>query len=330
MFWKDAAIQCPARRVKPSGQPRAANTKRSQVFDFKAFKREKPQRRKSGMQGRKPEPFPGRYLMKTRLAAVLSIGLVLATGAANAQTSPATASKTSMEASEMAKSEHAAWSDLLEKYVVPAAGSVNRVDYAALKANSDDMQALEAYIASFETYDFDAQSTAGKIAAWSNLYNAVTVRHIVERYPVKSIRSGYIIGPWKRVKTVAGGEEISLNDIEHEVLRKLDEPRIHYSINCASYSCPDLQPKAFEAATLEKDLEDATRAYINDPRGVTVTDRGLVVSEIYKWFEDDFGGSKATVIDHLLEYADADLKAEIEANPKIRKYEYDWSLNDTE
>ena len=104
---------------------------------------------------------------------------------------------------------------------------------------------------------------------------------------------------------------------------------MHYSINCASFSCPNLQPRAWEAATLDTDLDAAAREYINSPRGVAVTSRGLVVSSIYDWFEADFGGSRQAVIDHLLKYADDDLAAKIRANPKIRRYQYDWSLNDT-
>ena len=105
---------------------------------------------------------------------------------------------------------------------------------------------------------------------------------------------------------------------------------MHYAINCASYSCPNLLPKAWEAATLDADLDAAARAYVNHPRGVDPGRNGLTVSSIYDWFEDDFGGSRSAVIDHLLTYADDTLAEEIRANPKIRSYDYDWSLNGTE
>lgn len=264
--------------------------------------------------------------MKHMIAATLSIAAILAGSTAFADT----ANTPTQETATMAQSQHAPWSKLLAKYVVVSSDGINRVDYGALKNNTADRKALDTYIATFETTDFDALTNAEKIATWSNIYNAVTVRYIVEKYPTRSIRAGTFTGPWKKIKTLAGGQNISLNDIEHEVLRNLDDPRIHYAINCASYSCPNLLPKALEANTLDKVLDKAASDYINNPRGVTVTDRGLVVSEIYNWFEEDFGGSKSTVIDHLLEYADADLKAQIEANPKIRKYEYDWNLNDVE
>ena len=172
---------------------------------------------------------------------------------------------------------------------------------------------------------------ADTFAAWANLYNAVTVRYILERYPTGSIRDGYLFsGPWKKIKVMADGETVSLDQIEHEILRpRFGNPLVHYAINCAAFSCPNLQPKAWQGDTLDADLAAAARAYVNDPRGVTVTKRGLTVSSIYDWFEADFGGSKQAVIDHLLIYADSNLAEKIRSNPRIRAYEYDWSLNDT-
>ena len=227
---------------------------------------------------------------------------------------------------------HQAWDDLLGTYVVEAEDGVNRFDYGGLKANADDVAKLDAYLQSFESEDIEALSEAEQFATWSNIYNALTIKHIIGRYPVKSIRSGYIVGPWKKVKTVVDGEEISLNDIEHEVLRvEFDDPRVHYAVNCASYGCPNLQKDAWVAETLDEDLDKAAREYINHPRGVSIRKRGgLEVSTIYKWFREDFGGSEQGVIDHLLQYADDDLAAEIRANADIKKHEYDWSLNDVQ
>lgn len=233
------------------------------------------------------------------------------------------------QAETQVPAQHAEWTRLLKLYVKAGPDGLTRFDYGALKASEKDRAALDAYIAGFAKMDLSAKNNAN-FAAWANLYNAMTVRHIVERYPVDSIKDGYLTGPWKQVKVVAGGEEISLDAIEHKVLRKVwGTPEVHYAINCASYSCPNLPAKAWEAATLNKDLAAAARAYINHPRGVAVTSRGLTVSSIYDWFEGDFGGSKAAVIAHLLKYAEPDLAKKIRANPKISKYRYDWSLNDT-
>ena len=229
---------------------------------------------------------------------------------------------------EQVSAQHCEWTRLLEAYVVPNADGVTRFDYGALQANTDDRAKLDAYIAAFTDTDLSATTNAN-FATWANLYNAITVRYIVEKYPLDSIRDGYIVGPWKRIKTVIGGETVSLDDIEHQILRpRFEDPRVHYAVNCASYGCPNLMPQAWEAATLDDDLDAAARAYVNHARGVTVTAKGLTVSNIYKWFQDDFGGSKAGVVDHLLTYAEPDLAEAIRANPKIRKYQYDWSLND--
>lgn len=227
---------------------------------------------------------------------------------------------------------HKDWDDLLGAYVVEAENGVNRFDYKGLKENSADTAKLDAYLKSFESLDFDTLSDNEQFAAWSNIYNALTVKHIIGRYPIKSIRSGYVVGPWKKVKTVVDGEAISLNDIEHEVLREdFDDPRVHYAVNCASYGCPNLRPDAWVAETLDENLSDAARQYINHPRGVSIRSLGgLQVSEIYKWFKEDFGGDEAGIIEHLLEYAEPALAKQIKDNADIKKYQYDWSLNDIE
>jgi len=228
---------------------------------------------------------------------------------------------------------HAAWSALLEEYVAPGPNGVNRFDYAALKADSDDRAALERYIAGYESLDFDTLDRDAAFAAWANLYNAVTVRHILERYPLGSIRDGYLFGgPWKDVTVIADGGEISLDAIEHDVLRvEWDDPRVHYAVNCASIGCPDLLNRAWTGETLDTDLDAAARAYVNHPRGVTVRENGtLKVSRIYKWFREDFGGSDDGVIAHLRQYADADLRPALAGDVRIRGHQYDWSLNDVE
>lgn len=243
---------------------------------------------------------------------------------------PATAESAPVVAT--ARSPHSAWNTLLGKYVQVSEDGINRFDYAALKANTADRTALDTYIASFAGADMESLPLAEQYVTWVNIYNAVTIAYIVDKYPTRSIRSGYVIGPWKRVYATVDGQKFSLNDIEHKVLRKQwNEPRIHYAVNCAALGCPNLKPSAWEAATLEVDLNQAARDYINHPRGVTIRRDGkLRVSTIYKWFKVDFGTSEANIIAHLRQYADPDLLAQIDANPDIKNYEYDWSLNDTE
>ena len=238
---------------------------------------------------------------------------------------------TSFTASAQDAISHESWGDILDTYVSPGPDGVNLVDYGALETNAVDREKLDTYIAQFDGADIAAMERDAQFAAWSNLYTAVTVRYIVEKYPTDTIKPWYSTGPWKSIKVRAGDELISLHGIEHDVLRKQwsDDPRLHYAINCASYSCPDLRTTPWVAETLDADLNDAARAYVNHPRGVLVNGDSLDVSSIYKWFEEDFGGSEAAVIDHLLHYADADLAEQIAARGKIDDYDYDWSLNDT-
>lgn len=260
--------------------------------------------------------------MRAVALSLVALAACLFPAAGLADTAPKPQAETQVPA------EHDDWTRLLKTYVKASSDGITRVDYAGLAASQKDRAALEAYIERFADADLSAKTDAN-FAAWANLYNAVTVRYIVERYPVKSIKDGYLTGPWKEVKVLAGGRDVSLDAIEHKILRKTwGTPEVHYAINCASYSCPNLPAKAWEAASLKKDLGAAARAYVNHPRGVTVTTRGLNVSEIYNWFEADFGGSKDKAVAHLLLYAEPELAAKIRANPKIVRYQYDWSLND--
>ena len=263
------------------------------------------------------------------IARLSLMALCLAAAPLAAQAQTADTRPPATKDAPMAKAEHTAWTKLLAKYVRASPDGITRVDYAAFAASKADRAALDAYIAGFADADLSARTDAN-FAAWANIYNAVTVRYILDKYPVKSIRDGHLIGgPWREIKLRAGRQEVSLDAIEHKILRKVwGTPEVHYAINCASYSCPNLPRKAWEAATLAADLDQAARDYVNHPRGVTVTPKGLVVSSIYDWFQADFGGSKEAVIAHLQKYAAPSLADDIRANPKIVRDTYDWSLND--
>jgi len=190
-----------------------------------------------------------------------------------------------------------------------------------------------AYIEHLSTLNPANMADAEAIAYWANLYNALTVDVILENYPVKSIRdikSGFSSGPWKRDVITIAGQLISLDEIEHGILRKqFPSPHIHYMVNCASIGCPNLKSGIWKAETLDADRDAAARVFVNSPRGVRVDGNGLEVSSIYKWFKKDFGGSKKTTLAHIAKYAEGDLAAAIAAGAKINGFDYDWSLNDT-
>jgi hypothetical protein len=233
----------------------------------------------------------------------------------------------------------AAFDALLVRYVVASPDGINRVDYRRWKATPGDVASLDAYIRQLGARTPSKLPRNGAFAFWCNLYNAITLKVVLDRYPVASIRDiksdglfdpKAYIGPWRTKRVTIENRSYSLDDIENEVLRPVfKDPRVHYAINCASYGCPNLRNKAWTAATLGADLDRAARDYVNHPRGVTVlAGNRLKVSSIYKWFADDFGGTDVGKIAHLRKYAEPKLAAVLAANPAIGEDGYDWSLND--
>ena len=228
-----------------------------------------------------------------------------------------------------ASSPAAAYEALLGRRISKGAGDLNLFDYAGTKSSGDD-KIVRAYIAHLTAQNPDTLSPAEATAYWSNLYNAETVRLIIDNYPVKSIRKigGGLSGPWKKNTLVVNGQDISLNDIEHEILRKkYASPYIHYMVNCASIGCPNLSNKLWKASTLEADQKAAADAYINSPRGVTIKGNKLELSSIFKWFKGDFGG-KAGLLPHIRKHAGPELAAAIDGGAKIGGYAYNWNLNE--
>ena len=223
------------------------------------------------------------------------------------------------------------WDLILNRYVIKSEpDGVNLFNYSALSKSSDDWVLLNNYLTSLEDIDPNLMLKNEAIAYYANLYNAVTVKLITENYPIKSIRKlgPFNSGPWKRKIIKLNGELVSLDDIEHKILRsKYLSPYIHYMLNCASISCPNLQKKAWKGETLKSDQQRAVSEYINSSRGVVLKKDGLQVSSIYKWFKGDFK-SDGGVLDHILKHANKDLKNAIKKVEKIKSYNYDWTLND--
>ena len=124
------------------------------------------------------------------------------------------------------------------------------------------------------------------------------------------------------------GEALSLNDVEHRILRPIwRDPRIHYAVNCASLGCPNLRHQAFTSANTETLLDEGARDYVNHPRGAFFIDGGLHVSSIFHWFRSDFGGSDRSVLEHLVQFADPALRAKLMEITSIDGHDYDWALN---
>jgi len=226
--------------------------------------------------------------------------------------------------------DHSAYDALLKAHVRADAQAYNRVDYGGLKTR---LGALKAYIASLEAADPVSLSRNEAHAYWINLYNAKTLEVVAEAFPVSSIKKinlgGSFLfgaGPWKAKILKVNGTELSLDDVEHEIVRALFKDEMsHYGLNCASYSCPNLATKAFTGANVDALLRQNAVEYVNHPRGVAVSKGRITASKIYSWYAGDFGG-KGKLRDHWASLASPQKAAEIAA-ASISGYEYDWSIN---
>ena len=228
--------------------------------------------------------------------------------------------------------DHSSWQALLDAYLKTGDPSgINRFDYGALKANTEDRKTLSAYLKSLAGIDPRSFSRDEQMAYWINLYNALTVFVIIPRYPVdsiKDIKSGIIdFGPWNLELFPLQGQKLTLNQIEHGILRPIwKDPRIHYAANCASLGCPNLSPEVYRSDNLERLLEQAAVDYINHPRGAQLQGDELVVSSIFEWYKVDFGNTDAGVIAHLKQYARPELAQILDNHNSFDDY-YDWNLN---
>jgi hypothetical protein len=193
------------------------------------------------------------------------------------------------------------------------------VDYVGFKK---DRRMLTNYIKALgEQMPNDDWSTAEKLVYWINAYNALTVDLILRNYPLKSIKD--IKNPWNQRLWKLGDKWYNLDEIEHKILRKMNEPRIHFAINCASFSCPPLLNQAFYAEKLEAQLTNVTKAFLANTQRNTITENQLEISKIFKWFAKDFK-QNGSLIDFLNQYSEV----KINANAKKKYKDYDWTLNE--
>lgn len=230
--------------------------------------------------------------------------------------------------------DHSPWDKLLKKYlVINHSSGINRFRYGAV--SPEDRKSLTEYTRLLQQVMVSSLNQKEQQAFWVNLYNALTVQIILDHYPVKSIMEIntspgiFNRGPWDAKLLKVEGEEVSLNDIEHRILRPIyRDNRLHYALNCASLGCPNLQSTAYTAANLEKLLVQGATDYINHPRGAQVVDGKFQVSSIYKWFQVDFGDSEQGVIRHLLQYlSPGSLANLLRSYDRELRYDYDWSVN---
>lgn len=211
--------------------------------------------------------------------------------------------------------DHQQWNDLLQKHVSKS----GKVNYMGFKK---DEKALQSYLNLLsKNLPQKTDSRNSILAYWINVYNAYTVKLIIDNYPTKSIKD--INDPWGKKFFTLGIKKYSLEEVEHEILRKMNEPRIHFAIVCASFSCPNLINEAYTESKLDKQLDASTKAFINDKTKNTITPTQVEISKIFDWFAGDFK-TNATVIDYLNKYS----SVKINKNAKVKYKEYNWALNE--
>ena len=221
------------------------------------------------------------------------------------------------------KVDHSIYAELLEQHV-----KTGVVDYQGFK---DDESRLDEYLRVLEAVNTADLSRNEQFAFFINAYNAWTIKLILTGYPgISSIKDlgNLLKGPWKKKIARIDGKILTLDDIEHQILRpRFKDPRVHFAVNCASKGCPPLHSEPYYGSNLDQQLDEVTRGFINDQLRNRLEDQTLYACPIFKWFSKDFGND---VVGFFVKYAESDLKERLIAGRgKIRvKYlDYDWSLN---
>ena len=273
-------------------------------------------------------------LRSTTLAALLALlpgaalAAVLGYGAPLSEFAPATQAALAGSGS----SAGAFYARFLERYLVTdSPDRVHRLRYGAV--TPEDRAALEAWVATEAQRGPRGLARNGQFAYWANLYNALTVARVLKAYPVSSIldlkRWPWSFGPWDEDLITVQGVALSLNAIEHRILRPLfAEPRVHFALNCASLGCPNLMPEPFTGDDLEADLQGALEAYLAHPRGIAFENGKLMLSSLFDWYGEDFPQGREALLAYLASAAPKTLGPSLRAYDGPIAFRYDWALND--
>ncbi len=227
-----------------------------------------------------------------------------------------------------------------------------RVDYARLKTRDAELRNIEAQFGGVTSAEVAAWTREEQIAFWTNAYNVFTLRAIIDHYPIRgsffslgprnSIRQ--IAGVWDRLTWTVAGRQVTLDDIEHKILRPTyQEPLVHFAVNCASVSCPILADEPYRAPVLRQQFETAARKYLATPLGLRVQGNSVSVSSIFKWYGDDFiaqyrdrgpdrgSDSDRAILGVVATYGPEAAAAVVRSgSARVRFLDYDWSLNDVQ
>jgi len=233
----------------------------------------------------------------------------------------------------MERIDHSTWNDLLRRYVDEDGG----VDYQQWHANAVDVKRLDEYLAALSAADPAAKATSdARLAFWINAYNAVTIKGILREYPTSSIRNhtaklfGYNI--WKDLMLHVGSQQHSLDEMEHNILRKLGDPRIHFAIVCASKGCPRLLNEAYLPDQVQQQLEANAIDFFSRPENFLhhPSDGQFELSAILKWFGEDFGADQSAGLKKISRWLpdDGAQQAAATGRGRIDYLAYDWTLNE--
>lgn len=233
--------------------------------------------------------------------------------------------------------DHALLTEVLAKHV-----RGDRVDYAALKKDRATLGRYLATLAAVTPERVEGWTKPQRFAFWINVYNAYTLDLVLDDYPVDSIKDigSLFTSVWdQRFIPLAGFDpggkdrELSLNDVEHEIMReRFEDARLHAAVNCASISCPPLRAEAFVAARLDEQLDAQVRDWLADPtrNRLDAKREELKLSKIFDWYAEDFERDAGSVQAWVARFAPEPEAAWIDDDTKVRYLDYDWSLNDVE
>lgn len=230
--------------------------------------------------------------------------------------------------------DHSEWQKFLNRWVVINEEGIHVVDYAHMQQK--DLAELKQYIHKLSQLNIDSYNRNEQLAFWINLYNAVTISIIAEHYPVGSIEEINIspglftVGPWGAKVITVNKTALSLDEILNRIIRPIwNDPRILYALNNGSLGAADLSQSAYQGHLINQQLNEAASHYVNSLRSVQVIEGKLIVSKIYEWYCDDFGGSTHDVINHIQYYAKPPLAKQLKPIHNIESYMYNWHLNTT-
>ena len=226
--------------------------------------------------------------------------------------------------------DHSGWQLLLDLRLESLSDGRTILHYDRFSAT--DRNQLRDYLDSLTAIDPRSLNRTEQFAYWINLYNALTVDLMLDhpdKPSILRIGGGFLpTGPWDDDVTTIAGETLSLNDIEHRILRPIfQDHRIHFAVNCASVGCPNLASSAYTAGNLEAQLADGETRYLNHPRGLTLEDGQLTVSSIFKWYADDFGADREALLAYFASVR-TDLADALTGYEGRIRYAYNWERND--